>query len=175
MRAGYDSGDKTPLEAVAYVTMQELATRIAHRNTGKECAKDGEVLAEDLMKRIATDENLHMVFYRNIGKAALDLAPNETMRAITNEVRNFSMPGDTIPNFYDHAAKIADAGIYNLDLHLNQVLVPTMRSWNIFKREDLTDDGALAREQLAKMMNKLKSIVTEQTEQSEEAKSQSEQ
>lgn len=32
--AGYDSGDKTPLEALAYVSFQELATRISHRNTG---------------------------------------------------------------------------------------------------------------------------------------------
>ena len=35
MTAGYDSGDKTPLQAVAYVSFQELATRVSHRNTGK--------------------------------------------------------------------------------------------------------------------------------------------
>ena len=35
MTLGYDSGDKTPLEAVAYVSFQELATRVSHRNTGR--------------------------------------------------------------------------------------------------------------------------------------------
>lgn len=35
MTAGYDSGDKTALQAVAYVSFQELATRVSHRNTGK--------------------------------------------------------------------------------------------------------------------------------------------
>ena len=35
MTSGYDSGDKTALEAVAYVSFQELATRVSHRNTGK--------------------------------------------------------------------------------------------------------------------------------------------
>ena len=35
MTSGYDSGDKTPLEAVTYVSFQELATRVSHRNTGK--------------------------------------------------------------------------------------------------------------------------------------------
>ena len=35
MTSGYDSGEKTALEAVAYVSFQELATRVSHRNTGK--------------------------------------------------------------------------------------------------------------------------------------------
>ena len=35
MTTGYDSGDKTPLQALAYVSFQELATRVSHRNTGK--------------------------------------------------------------------------------------------------------------------------------------------
>ena len=35
MTSGYDSGDKTALEAVTYVSFQELATRVSHRNTGK--------------------------------------------------------------------------------------------------------------------------------------------
>src|ERR671921_764877 len=32
MTTGYDSGDKSALEAVAYVSFQELATRVSHRN-----------------------------------------------------------------------------------------------------------------------------------------------
>src|ERR671912_670656 len=35
MTTGYDSGDKSPLEALAYVSFQELATRVSHRNTGR--------------------------------------------------------------------------------------------------------------------------------------------
>jgi acyl-[acyl-carrier-protein] desaturase len=57
MVAGYDSGDKTPLQAVAYVSFQELATRVSHRNTGKAT---GCPLAEQLLQRVALDENLHM-------------------------------------------------------------------------------------------------------------------
>ena len=90
MTAGYDSGDKTALEAVAYVSFQELATRVSHRNTGKVT---GDPIAEQLLARIAKDENLHMIFYRNIVQAALEIAPDETMRAITDEVVGFQMPG----------------------------------------------------------------------------------
>src|ERR1700710_270126 len=67
MQAGYDSGDKTVLQTVAYVSFQELATRVSHRNTGKA---SGCPLAEQLLTRIAADENLHMVFYRNLVAAA---------------------------------------------------------------------------------------------------------
>lgn len=147
--AGYEGGDKSALDGIAYVTMQELATRIAHRNTGKECSKDGDVLAEQLLGRIAMDENLHMIFYRNLGKAALDIAPNQMMRSITKEIESFVMPGATsIPKFGKKALLIADAGIYDLKTHLYDVVQPTLRKWNVWDREDLSGDGAAARDEL---------------------------
>ena len=58
MTSGYDSGDKTPLEAVTYVSFQELATRVSHRNTGKVT---NDPVADRMLARISKDENLHMV------------------------------------------------------------------------------------------------------------------
>ena len=49
------------LDALSYVTFQELATRVSHRNTGRACA---EPVADELLKRVAADENLHMILYR---------------------------------------------------------------------------------------------------------------
>ena len=64
MQVGYEPLDeRTMLRGVAYVSMQELATRISHRNTGK--ATDDPV-ADRLLQRIAADENLHMIFYRDL-------------------------------------------------------------------------------------------------------------
>src|SRR3954453_7981715 len=93
MTTGYDSGDKSPLEAVAYVSFQELATRVSHRNTGKAA---GDPVADTLLARISKDENLHMIFYRNIVAAALEIAPDATMQAIAKEVIGFEMPGATM-------------------------------------------------------------------------------
>jgi acyl-[acyl-carrier-protein] desaturase len=59
MQAGYNSGNKQILQVLAYVSFQELATRVSHRNTGRAT---GCPLAEQMMARISTDENLHMVF-----------------------------------------------------------------------------------------------------------------
>ena len=148
--AGYDSGDKTVLEALVYVSFQELATRISHRNTGRAT---GCPVAEQLLTRVATDENLHMVFYRNLVRAALDIAPNATIQAIAREVINFQMPGAGMPGFAENALKIAKAGIYDLRSHLDEVLRPVLRFWNVFEREDLNDEAARAREDLAAFLD----------------------
>ena len=148
--AGYDSGDKTVLEALVYVAFQELATRISHRNTGRA---SGCPLAERLLTRVATDENLHMVFYRNLVQAALDIAPNATVQAIAHEVINFQMPGAGMPGFAENALTIAKAGIYDLRSHLDEVLRPVLRFWNVFEREDLSDEAARAREDLAAFLD----------------------
>ncbi len=76
------------LYGMAYVTFQELATRISHRNTGKVC---NDPVADTMLQRIAADENLHMIFYRNLYGAALDLAPDQAMEAVTIMLTNFQI------------------------------------------------------------------------------------
>jgi acyl-[acyl-carrier-protein] desaturase len=162
MAAGYDSGDKTPLETVAYVSFQELATRVSHRNTG---AATGCPLAEQLLARIATDENLHMVFYRNLVAAALDREPDATMRAICDEVVGFQMPGAGMPDFTRNSVRIAKAGIYDLRLHHDDVLQPVLRFWKIFTRSDFGPEGERAREELAVFLSALDAQATRFVEQ----------
>ncbi|HEV7203369.1 MAG TPA: acyl-ACP desaturase [Jatrophihabitans sp.] len=152
MSAGYDSGDKTALEAVTYVSFQELATRVSHRNTG---AATGCPLAEQLLTRVAADENLHMVFYRNIVAAALEIEPDATMKAIRDEVVGFQMPGQGMPNFLRNSATIAKAGIYDLRLHHDDVIAPVLRFWKIFSREDFGPVGEQAREELSAFLSDL--------------------
>jgi acyl-[acyl-carrier-protein] desaturase len=146
MTAGYDSGDKTMLEAVAYVSFQELATRVSHRNTGKAT---GCPLAEQLLARIALDENLHMIFYRNLLAAAFDIAPDETMAAVRDEVVGFQMPGAGMSDFTRNSVTIAKAGIYDLRLHHDAVIQPVLKFWGVFERSDLGPEGEKAREELA--------------------------
>ncbi|MDP1851892.1 MAG: acyl-ACP desaturase [Candidatus Planktophila sp.] len=149
-------GYQTPYEndmvhTIAYVSFQELATRISHRNTGKI---SNDPIAENMMQRIALDENLHMLFYRNTLSAALDLEPNATMRAITDVVTNFGMPGANMPGFGRKAVQIALAGIYDMQQHLDEVIAPVLRAWKIFERTDLTGDGLKARDDLAFFLDK---------------------
>jgi acyl-[acyl-carrier-protein] desaturase len=146
MALGYQTPYETDmLHTVAYVSFQELATRISHRNTGKI---SNDPTCEGMLQRIAADENLHMIFYRNLLGKAIDLEPNAAMRAITDVVTNFAMPGVGMPGFGRKAVQIALAGIYDLQQHLDDVVAPVLRAWNVFDREDLSADGAAAREEL---------------------------
>ncbi|WP_067891914.1 acyl-ACP desaturase [Nocardia vaccinii] len=140
------------LDQVAYVTVQELATRVSHRTTGRVC---NDPIADRMLTRIAADENLHMVFYRNLCGAALDLAPDQSIEAITKVVEHFKMPGEGMPNWRRNGVLMVKHGIYDLRQHLDEVLNPVLRAWNIFDRNDFTARGERSREELAAYMEKL--------------------
>ena len=153
MSAGYHSPNSDhALNSIAYVSFQELATRISHRNTG---TYSGEPMCDALLQKIATDENLHMVFYRNLLNAALDLAPDQTMTAILDVVKNFEMPGSSVENYTRKSVQIALAGIYNLRIHRDEVLVPVLRNVKVFERTGFGPAGEAAREELASIMEAL--------------------
>ena len=132
-------------ELLVYVSLQELATRIAHHNTGRLLDEVGR----RIMTRVATDENLHHLFYRDVTAAALELDPEGMMGAIERQVRGFAMPGVGIPDFAQHARTIADAGIYDLATHHDQILMPVLvRQWRLDRIEGLRAAGNQARERL---------------------------
>ncbi|MGB3304057.1 acyl-ACP desaturase [Gordonia sp. (in: high G+C Gram-positive bacteria)] len=140
------------LHSVAYVTFQELATRVSHRNTGKAC---NDPVADRMLQRIAADENLHMIFYRNICGAGMDISPDQTLRAVTDIVTNFQMPGAGMPNFRRHGVLMAKHGIYDLRQHLDEVIAPVLRKWNVFERNDFGSDGERTRDELAAFLEQL--------------------
>jgi len=150
------------LLSIAYVSFQELATRVSHRNTGKAC---GDPIADRLLARIAADENLHMIFYRDTCSAALDLAPDQAMEAIASIVENFRMPGQGMPNFRRNGVLMAKHGIYDPRQHLEDVVTPVLRKWRIFDRTDFSAVGEQRREQLAAYMTDLEGQVLKFEEQ----------
>ncbi|MDW3847343.1 acyl-ACP desaturase [Micromonospora sp. BRA006-A] len=153
MSAGYQNvHDQEMLHSLAYVSFQELATRISHRNTGRAT---GDPTCEALLARVAADENLHMVFYRNLLGAAFELAPSQAMRAVADVLANFQMPGVGIDGFARKSVAIALAGIYDLRQHRDEVVMPVLRQWNLFDVTGLNADGEAARDQIAAHLDTL--------------------
>ena len=153
MGAGYSNNhDGEVLHSLAYVSFQELATRISHRNTGRAT---GDPICEQLLARVAADENLHMVFYRNLLAAAFEVAPGQAMRAVADVVADFQMPGAGIDGFTRKSVSIALAGIYDLRQHHDDVLLPVLRQWDVWNVTGLDADGEAAREQLASQLGEL--------------------
>jgi acyl-[acyl-carrier-protein] desaturase len=144
---------RTPVSGLVYVTLQELATRISHHNTGK-LLPDGH--GYEVMKRVAADENLHYLFYRDLTTAALEIDPSAVVIAIEAEVRDFAMPGTGIPDFLSHAKAIAKAGIYDFAVHHDQILVPViLRHWKIEQLEGLSPEADQARERLVRQIERV--------------------
>ncbi|MDQ3627260.1 MAG: acyl-ACP desaturase [Actinomycetota bacterium] len=153
MANGFESANSEDLlRSIAYVSFQELATRVSHRNTGKIT---GDPMCDQLLARVATDENLHMIFYRNVLAGALEIAPDQAMRAITQVVRTFEMPGADIAGFQRKAVEMAIAGVYDLRQHRDDVVMPVLRHWKIFDIETLSGDGQKARDELAELLGDL--------------------
>ena len=146
---------ETVQDGLAYVTMQELATKISHRNTGR--LLDDKV-GYQVMSRVAGDEQLHHVFYRDAATAALEADPDGMVMAIDRQVRNFAMPGTGIPDFKVHAKRIADAGIYDFRIHHDQILKPmVVDHWKLPELEGLSPEADEARETVLKYLDRVDS------------------
>jgi len=158
MGRGFSSdAEDSVLTTMSYVSFQELATRISHRNTGRHTDDPG---CDRLLQRIAADENLHMLFYRNVMQAAFDVAPDESMEAVVQIAENFQMPGAEVEGFVRRSVAIAMAGIYDLRIHHDEVLSPVLRAWNVWDRTDLGARGEAARERLSQFMAGLDAAAT---------------
>ena len=143
----------TVMESMLYVALQELATRIAHRRTGTMLTDEHGV---QIMKRVAMDENLHHLFYRDISTTAQELDPNQFMLALAKQVTNFEMPGTGIQGFKKHATAIAREGIYDFAVHFDSVIQPVvLRHFDVEHMEGLSDEGDKAREELMAFIGRL--------------------
>ena len=137
MAAGYANayGDDTLLHGIAYVSFQELATRVSHRNTGGSAAIRS---ATQLLARIAADENLHMIFYRNLLGAAFELgARTRHAGDLLTWLRPSRCPGHGIENFGRKSVQIAMAGVYDLRIHHDEVILPVLRTLKVLETHGL--------------------------------------
>jgi acyl-[acyl-carrier-protein] desaturase len=142
-------------DGLVYLALQELATRISHWNTGQHLDATGAAV----MKRVAADENLHFLFYRDMATAALEADPSEVVLAIDRQVTDFEMPGAGIEGFTGHAAAIAAAGIYDFRVHYEHILLPVVLThWRLETIEGLTPEAEVAREHVLGRIGRLKRV-----------------
>jgi acyl-[acyl-carrier protein] desaturase len=165
VEGGQSPQPPTVTELLVYLCLQELATRIAHRNTGKLVTDPS---GYEVMSRVAADENLHFLFYRDLVSDAIKIDPSAMVLAIESQVRNFEMPGTGIPGFARHAIAIAKAGIYDLGLHHSQILVPVvLRHWRIADLEGLSPEAEQARKSVLGYIERLGGVARRQADRRE--------
>ena len=75
------------------------------------------------------------------------------VKALHRQVTTFEMPGSGIPQFARHARAIAQAGIYDLVLHHEQILVPlVLRHWKVEHLRGLDAEAEAAHARLMTRM-----------------------
>ena len=135
---------ETPLDGFVYVALQELATRIAHHNTGKLL---DDPAGYEVMKKVASDENRHYLFYRDLvhrGARGRSVRHGDRHRAPGAHLRDAR---HRHPRLRGHAKAIAKAGIYDFAVHHDQILVGVVvRHWKIADLTGLTPEGEAARD-----------------------------
>ena len=147
-------------QGLVYVALQELATRIAHRNTGKHLA---DPRGYELLARVAADENLHHLFYRDLVTAAIEVDPSAMVLAMADQVPSFQMPGTGVPDFAAHARAIANARIYDLEIVLEQVLSPVIRNhWRLQDVQALSAEAEVARDRVLGHLDRMARVVARQ-------------
>lgn len=156
-------------DMLAYTSFQELATRVAHNNTGKKLGKERG--GQQVMARVAADENLHYNFYSGVVVEALEIDPSTMMIAICEQLRDFDMPGTGIPNFAAHKIAIAREGIYDGQQHLENVVLHTLERWNIEAVTGLSDEAKKARDGIFRRIGALTRAASAQAARFAEEKS----
>jgi acyl-[acyl-carrier-protein] desaturase len=118
-----------------------------------------------IMKRVAADENRHHLFYRDLTSRAIELDPSAMVLAIARQVRDFEMPGTGIVDFASHARAIAKTGIYDFQVHHDQILAPVVvRHWGIEGLTGLSDEAERARDELLTFIERVGKAGRRQTE-----------
>lgn len=149
---------ETIADLITYVSFQEKATQVAHRNTGAHLPKDDKV-GRNVLALIAGDETKHYLFYRDLAHAAFAIDPSTMMIAAARQVTAFSMPGTGIPSFTRHAVRIAREGIYGLGQFLKDVLEPVLALWDVDHLTGLSAEAEKARTELDAFVAKMSETV----------------
>jgi acyl-[acyl-carrier-protein] desaturase len=156
-------------DLITYVSFQERATQIAHRNTGAKLPKDDKI-GRNVLALIAGDETKHYLFYRDLALAAFAVDPSTMMIAAAKQVSAFAMPGTGIPSFTRHAVRIAREGIYGLGQFLKDVLDPVLGLWDVDHLAGLSAEAEKARAELAAFVAKISENVERMAQKSASAK-----
>ncbi len=133
------------LDLLAQCAFEEAASGVRHRNIA---ALQENPMVTAIAERIAVDDELQAEFFGNLIAAALDLVPDQTMRAIADRIADFRVPELTLPDGRNSTDVLAAAGIYDPARTGELVFGPLLERWNIFSRTDFGESGAAARAEI---------------------------
>ena len=148
--------DKDPYKVFVYTTLQERATQVSHKNTGK-LAGENEPLLNGILSNIAADEAKHYTFYRNVFKEILKLDPTKALQSAAAIMPAIDMPGLSMPNFREMADVVRRVGIYG-PWDYKEIVEEAIKFWEIELMTGLDEAAAKAQEKILAIPQRLKKI-----------------
>ena len=144
---------RDPYRLLAYTSLQERATQIAHANTGRTCAQY-EPVAQRILAHIAGDESRHYAFYRSVFGQILQLDTSRALGSLLKVMPALAMPGHTMPG-YDHMSEVVRRGAIYGPRHYQAIVEELLDFWKVGLRTGLSAIGAAAQEKLMKIPTRL--------------------
>jgi acyl-[acyl-carrier-protein] desaturase len=157
IEAGFDpEWEQDPYRLLAYTSLQEKATQIAHSNTGRQAA-NYEPRLQRILAHISGDESRHYLFYRGAFGEILKQDPDQALQSLQKVTLGFSMPGHTVPGFSELSDVIARGDIFG-PRQYQKIVEELLEHWQVGALTGLAAAGEEARDKLMKVPARLSRI-----------------
>jgi acyl-[acyl-carrier-protein] desaturase len=157
IEAGFDpEWEQDPYRLLAYTSLQEKATQIAHSNTGRQAA-NYEPRLQRILAHISGDESRHYAFYRGAFTEILEHDPNQALVSLQKVTLGFTMPGHNVTGFTEMSEIIRRADIFG-PRQYQSIVEELLEFWEIGALKGLSAAGEEARDKLMKVPSRLSRI-----------------
>lgn len=146
----------SPYRLLAYTSLQERATQMAHANTARLAGAE-EPLLQRVLAHLAGDEARHCAFYRDAFALALAADPDNALMELLAVAPKLAMPGGSIPGYLMMAEVERQAGIFG-PREYAALVAESLTHWGIGDREPLGGEARRARDQLMALPQRLASF-----------------
>ncbi|MBI3171543.1 MAG: acyl-ACP desaturase [Hydrocarboniphaga effusa] len=157
IEAGFDPDwEQDPYRLLAYTSLQEKATQVAHSNVGRQ-AGNYEPRLQRVLAHISGDESRHYQFYRAGFGAVLEQDPNQALQSLQKVTLGFAMPGHNVSGFTEMSEVIRRNNIFG-PRQYSDIVVELLDHWKIGALGGLSAAGEEARDKLMKVPARLSRI-----------------
>jgi acyl-[acyl-carrier-protein] desaturase len=142
-----------PYRLLAYTSLQERATQMAHANTGRTCSQY-EPKIQRILAHISGDESRHYAFYRAMFEEILKHDTDTALNSLLKVMPALAMPGHTMPDYEHMSDVVRRADIYG-PRHYQKIVEELLDFWKIGVLKNLSAAGAAAQDKLMKIPARL--------------------
>lgn len=143
-----------PWKLFVYTSLQEMATKVSHENTGK-IVEHIDPYFNELTKLVAQDEAKHYAFYMKLFKEIILRDPNDALKAAAELMPRIDMPAVAISEFPKYAEVIGRMQIYSFRKYID-IVNKLIISWGIDSdMRGLDDNGKRYQQDILELPGRL--------------------